>query len=501
MIHTLRSSFSQSYSTTRVSTRFGYVCSLVVEWPKILLLCTVSILCLGGCGGDESPESLSLPTATPVQSAKSGEINSTNPDETVVAAWDGHVVTYAEIRDSMGKEIESISGQIATNPQLAKLFSEELKNQLNEVMRTALIVEEGRARGIQISVDEIEQTIAQLKAKSRNEEQFRRMVHGAAGEALYRMVENQLLKKQTQAAVIEEVSATITEEVKRAYYDENLETKFTRPHYTEGRRFLVEISSTPKIGIEKDLLRLVQYAVSKAESEKTVERVRDIIQGFDEIAFKSMLGPAPDLYRDEVIERLRAVAMEIVPIALEGDGNALLAAAEERMPRIYECFVGRNEAEARARAEMFRTQAADLLSAATDTESRDDLFKPFIEEFSEDMLVPQNLANVNIYHRQGPDGPTPSFGREFMETARVTPEGELSPVARTHNGYGFMLVRMQQPEYIVPYEDSTVQLHIPKLIQQEGFEEWLDNLYREHNAVVYEELIDALIQLEFVQPS
>ncbi len=460
------------------------------------LFCVVLSVLLGifgGCGDKQ-------PVSEDVSQPAIGQINENNPGDTIVASWSSGFVSYGQIRDSLGVGAIPWGQYLAKNPDKTPLIAEQMQSQLRQVVLNALMVEVSKEQGIETSEEDVEQALAQLKSSARNEEHFNNMVHGVTGSHLRMLISNQLTVQEITKQIQKEIWESITDEDKRAFYDANTKSLFTKPHYTEGRRFLIEARHEPPAGVVKNLVRLVVYTVKKIEGEKTPENAIEAAKNLQDGAFAFILAPAPKLWDNRIYDVLREGAVELAPLALDLNEEILEAGAEESLgDKIKTCFVGRSEEEAKKLAEEYREQAAGLISSGTDVKSKELLFQPMIAKYSEDELVTKNLGNVNIYNVHGTMSPEANFGAEFMEEIRHPQPGELSPVARTHTGYGFMFIRRQQPEFVIPFDDEAVQQQVPHLIQEERYTAWKQALLDKYDVMIREDLIVPLLELDIAQ--
>ena len=368
---------------------------------------------------------------------------------------------------------------------------------VDRLVEAALKVEEAKERGIEISDEQVEEAIRRLRASAQNEQQFQAMVHGATGEGLRKLVRNQMRAHIVESMVKQEIHDSVTEDTKRQYYQENVKTKFTPSAYTEGRRFVIEARTEPSSEFPGQLLTLVQRTLAPLGKDEEPAQMVAAVQSLPDNVFATLLAPAPTLWNEQTIPRLREAAVNLVPYAAQADEATALEMARALLTDVYACFVGRSDEEALERAQALRSQMQELVSSATDVVGKDALFKPFVRKFSEDDLIHVSLGYVNIYHIVGEDGPASSFGEEFMHMAQTTPVGEFSMVARVPTGYGFMLPKRKRAEVTHPYESESVQQFLGPLIEREKYEAWLEDLYTRHNLQVKKDVMKALAKRDF----
>ena len=481
------------------TARIASYCPPAAVLVRATILGVAAVVWLSGCG-DSQPTVPAEETVSSVAAAPSQRPAVTDPvdvNSAVVASWDNQIIAYGQVRNVVQRELAGALAFAAGNPDYTSHIVDQMKKRIDEIVQRALMVAEAEERGVTIGGEAIDAALRSLKASARDEATFSAMVRGATGPVLRDMLRNQLLTQAVQELIKNEISSSITEERKRSFYEENLGVYFTKQAATVGRRFLVQSCSEPPGDLRDPLIRLVRYHVNRLGDDVTPTGAQEAVRALDDSAFTSLLLPSPDLWTERIVATLRDTAVRLAPIAAAKDEMGLSDVLDASMPDILACFAGRSPAQANARAEAFRAQAAELIADATDVDSKDARFKLFVRDHSEDELVRTNLAYCHIYHRMGPDGPAKSFGNEFMETVRVAPVGGLSPVVDTPAGYGFMLVKKQQPEQIAPYDARHVQLHIPHLIHEKAFKDWLDNLYERHHVTIDHEFLSALAERDF----
>ncbi len=489
-----RRSFTRAQGSTRPPS--------VVSYAMLCIVCAGAFF--AGCGDSEKPSEESASTS--VAKAKSQPPDTSAPKtdsvpidergDAIVAQWDNRAIYYSQIRDRISTD-EAIMMQRMSGTDLTPHIVRQMEQLVDRMVEAALKVEEAIEREIEVSDEQVEEAIRRLRASAQNERQFQAMVHGATGEGLQKLIRNQMRAQIVETVVKQDIRDSITEDVKRQYYQENVKTKFTPTAYTEGRRFVIEARSEPPGEFPSDLLKLVKRTLAplgrEAEPSKAVAAVRSL----PDAAFAALLKPAPTLWNEDTIPRLREAAVNLVPYAAQADEATALESARALLTDVYACFLGRSKEEALERARALRGQAQALISAATDVVGRDALFKPFVRQFSEDDLIHVSLGYVNIYHIIGTGGPASSFGEEFMRVAQTTPVGELSQVASVPTGYGFMLPKRKRPEITHPYESESVQLHLGPLIEGEEYEAWREDLYARHNLQVRKDVMKELAKRDF----
>ena len=209
-----------------------------IQGLSVLLFCWFV-----GCGSHESDEPTALkpsPTSAPAVAAVQNTPTATPTptlDETVIAQLPGEAITYERLRRYMDAQKALMMSHMAGKDDLRPYLVDQLEKKTNEVIENWLLLREAQRNEVPVSPEEFEGLLSKMKSMY-DEEQFKANLRsldqmGAGAEVL---LTNFILINKMRTRLQEQFRDEITPEVKKAWYDEHVDDKFTRPQVSRIRR-------------------------------------------------------------------------------------------------------------------------------------------------------------------------------------------------------------------------------------------------------------------------
>jgi parvulin-like peptidyl-prolyl isomerase len=197
--------------------------------------------------------------------------NPPNIIERVLVKVNGQIITQTDLESRQINEIRSRGIQPQNNTELANLIREITPGVISAAVDELLLVQRGRDLGYQLSDEQFEEIVANLKAENQLEtdEEFEQALSESEGLTLAdlrRVMEHQMLVNQIQQVeILSRVSITDVEA--REYYDAHLQ-EFTQLGTATLREILI---AAPE---GADGVNVAAADEARVVAETTVARIR-----------------------------------------------------------------------------------------------------------------------------------------------------------------------------------------------------------------------------------
>jgi len=240
--------------------------------------------------------------------------------ERVLVKVNGQIITQTDLETRQISGIRSRGVQPQNNAELANLIREITPGVIASAVDELLLVQRGRDLGYQLSDEQFEEIIVNLKAENQFEtdeelEQALRESEGLTMTELRRVMEHQMLVNQIQQVdILSRVSITDVEA--REYYDTHLE-EFTEPGTATLREILIAVPE------DADGVNVTAATEARVVAETTVARLRAgedfaaVAAEVSDSASKStggLIGPLPVVDYSETVQGLIA-SLEVGGVA------------------------------------------------------------------------------------------------------------------------------------------------------------------------------------------
>ena len=191
--------------------------------------------------------------------------------ERVLVKVNGQIITQTDLESRQISEIRSRGVQPQNNAELANLIREITPGVIASAVDELLLVQRGRDLGYQLSDEQFEEIITNLKAENQfeSDEEFEQALRESEGltiTELRRVMEHQMLVNQIQQVEILSRVA-ITDVEAREYYDTHLE-EFTEPGTATLREILIAVPE------DADGVNVSAADEARVVAETTVARLR-----------------------------------------------------------------------------------------------------------------------------------------------------------------------------------------------------------------------------------
>ena len=190
---------------------------------------------------------LGTPTAGRAQPAE-GAATAPVIIERVLVKVNGQVITQTDLESRQISEIRTRGVQPQNNIELSNLIREITPSVIASAVDELLLVQRGRDLGYQLSDEQFDEIVGNLKAENQfeSDEEFAEALRESEGlsvDDLRRLMERQMLVSQIQQVEILS-RVTITDIEAREYYESNLE-EFTEPGTATLREILISVPEGP----------------------------------------------------------------------------------------------------------------------------------------------------------------------------------------------------------------------------------------------------------------
>ena len=141
--------------------------------------------------------------------------------------------------------------------------------------------------------------------------------------------------------------------------------------------------------------------------------------------------------------------------------------------------------DARALADKLYAEVNIKMATETDLEAKRNVMREYARTYSDSWEGQYNGGYMTPYL----DIPsaTEAFSVEFLDAAKRTAPGELSPVIRTREGFGFFLVKEQYPSVVHPFESDVIQNMLPNMMMKDLLETWREQLKKQYELKMYDD--------------
>ena len=232
--------------------------------------------------------------------------------ERVLVKVNGQIITQTDFESRQINEIRSRGVQPQTNAELANLIREITPGVIASAVDELLMVQRGRDLGYQLSDEQFEEIVTNLKAENQFEtdEEFEQALSESEGLSmaeLRRVMEHQMLVNQIQQVdILSRVSITDVEA--REYYDTHLQ-EFTEPGTATLREILIAVpegADGVSVTADDEALVVAQTTVARLRGGEDFPTVADEVSDSASRSNGGLIGPLLVIEYSEIIQGLIA---------------------------------------------------------------------------------------------------------------------------------------------------------------------------------------------------
>ena len=232
--------------------------------------------------------------------------------ERVLVKVNGQIITQTDLESRQINEIRARGIQPQNNTELATLIREITPGVISNAVDELLLVQRGRDLGYQLSDEQFEEIVTNLKAENQFEtdeelEQALSESEGLSMADLRRVMEHQMLVSQIQQVdIISRV--TITDVEAREYYDTHLE-EFTEPGTATLREILIAVpegADGVSVTAADEALVVAQTTVARLRGGEDFTTVAEEVSDSASKSSGGLIGPLLISEYSEIIQGLIA---------------------------------------------------------------------------------------------------------------------------------------------------------------------------------------------------
>ena len=230
--------------------------------------------------------------------------------ERVLVKVNGEIITQTDLETRQINEIRSTGVQPQNNTELVNMIREVTPGVIARAVEELLLVQRGRDLGYQLSDEQFEEIVANLKAENafETDEEFEQAIREAEGMSmadLRRVMERQMLVSQIQQLEILG-RVTITDVEAREYYDTHLE-EFTEPGTATLREILIAVPEDVdgvNVTAADEALVVAQTTVARLRAGEDFATLAEDVSDSSSKANGGLIGPLRLSEYSEVIQDL-----------------------------------------------------------------------------------------------------------------------------------------------------------------------------------------------------
>lgn len=243
----------------------------------------VAFLFLISCGGKDESAKVDSTASSPSPVVSSPVAKEATPAEgdCLLAEWKGGKITLAQI-DKISLPAMALYIKDVTDESIRfELIKKKRRSDLDLMVENYLLIQEARARNLQLSDADKEKILKEMRGKFNTKEEYEAELKksGQTEEGLLQIFTNINLGRMCVENEQKKIQATITPQVLKDYYNAHIQDKFSPPARTDIN--WVVIKKTDRRPLDEAKLyaeKLYAEVRSKVEKLEKLEEKRKVLQ-------------------------------------------------------------------------------------------------------------------------------------------------------------------------------------------------------------------------------